>query len=84
MEGIGDDNVVADGLHVERHVAAWQVFIHKRIFGGPVVIAGIPFGVLSGQFYRAKRVVKTSTRPLLKLAAYRKGLPLMKALVRPV
>jgi len=45
VERIGDNNVVADGLHVERHIAAWQVFIYKRIFGGPVVvIAGIPIG----------------------------------------
>jgi len=51
VERIGDDNVVADGLHVERHVAARQLFIHKRIFGGPLlVIAGIPIGVLYGQF----------------------------------
>src|SRR5712664_273949 len=58
VERIGDDNVVADGLHVERHIAAWQVFIHKRIIGGlVVVIAGIPIGVLSGQSYRTKRFV---------------------------
>jgi len=29
-ERIGDNNVVADGLHVERHIAAWQVFITKE------------------------------------------------------
>src|ERR1700692_968342 len=58
VQRISDDNVVADGLHVERRVVAWQFFIHKGIFGGPVVfIAGILIGVISSQFYKVKRVV---------------------------
>jgi hypothetical protein len=45
--------------HVERHVAAWQVFIHKGIFReGPAVSGGIPVGGLLGETYRLKCVVK--------------------------
>ncbi len=58
VERIRDDNVVADGLHVERNIVARQFLIHKRIFRGAViVIALIPIGVVYGQFYGLKCVV---------------------------
>src|SRR5882757_70533 len=38
VEHIGDDNIVADGLHVKRHIVARQALIHERIFSGVAVI----------------------------------------------
>src|SRR6516162_2677412 len=31
MERVGDNDVVADGLHVERHVRGRQLFVHERV-----------------------------------------------------
>src|SRR6266404_942761 len=38
VEHIGDDNIVADGLHVKRHIVARQILIYKRIFSGVAII----------------------------------------------
>src|SRR5436309_1963997 len=58
VEHIGDDNIVADGLHVERYVGARQLLIHEIIFSGAaVVIRGVLVEVLLGQVYKVKCVV---------------------------
>src|SRR5882762_3462931 len=75
VERIGDNNVVADGLHVERHIAAWQVFIYKGILGGAViVIAGIPIGVVYGQLCGLKCAVIDVDATLSEIGCVQVGL----------
>src|SRR5213080_4205547 len=59
VEHIGDDYVVADGLHVKRHIVVRQVLIRERIFSGVavIVIGGVLVEVLLGQVYKVKCVV---------------------------
>src|SRR5437588_389160 len=59
VEHIGDDYVVADDLHVKRHVGARKLLIHKRIVGRVtvLVIGGVLVEVLLGQVYELKCVV---------------------------
>ncbi len=59
VEHIGDDNIVADGLHVKRHIVVRQVLIHERIFSGAAVImiVGVFVEVLLAQVDQVKCVV---------------------------
>ena len=57
VERIGDNNVVADGLHVERHEVRRQFFVDESFFMA-FVIAIIPVGVLHRECCRVKCGIK--------------------------
>jgi len=57
VERIGDDNIVADRLHVEGHVGFRQLLIHERIFRGVAVIGRILVDLSLGSVYRLKCIV---------------------------
>ena len=47
MKHVGDYDVLANSLHVEGYIAAWQPFIEERIFPGTFfLIRGATVGML--------------------------------------
>src|SRR5262245_12875449 len=53
MEHIGDDDVLANGLHVKGHVPARQLFILKSISGRAAVVV-TSVAIVRGESYSAK------------------------------
>ena len=58
VERIGDNNVVAYGLHVGKHVVVRQLLIHKRLFRGiAALIGGVFVQAILGESCKLKCVV---------------------------
>src|SRR5689334_10839966 len=75
VEHIGDDYVVAHGLHVKRHIIARQVLIHERILtGAAVVIGGVLVEMLLGQVYKVKCAVINIDAALGKICRVQEAL----------
>src|SRR6202012_3919479 len=59
VKHVGDDNIVANSLHVKRHKVARQVLIRERIVSGVIVImiVGVLIEVVLAQVDQVKCVV---------------------------